>query len=62
MDENKIIVAILCAQTVILEDVARDPVIQTVDFYERLLTELRRRGHGQQPQSGRRTEGGFDAH
>jgi hypothetical protein len=62
MDENKIVAAILCAQTVILEDVARDPVVKTVDFYERLLAELRRRGYGQQPQSGRRTGGGFDAH
>jgi hypothetical protein len=46
MDEAKIIAAILCAQTIILEDVASDPVAKTVDFYERVLAELRTRGHG----------------
>jgi len=46
MDETKIIAAILCAQTIILEDVASDPVAKTVDFYERVLDELRTRGHG----------------
>jgi hypothetical protein len=46
MDETKIIAAILCAQTIVLEDVARDPISKTVDFYERLLAELRARGHG----------------
>jgi len=46
MDETKIIAAILCAQTIVPEDVARDPIGKTVDFYERLLAELRARGHG----------------
>ena len=46
MDETKIIAAILCAQTIVLEDVARDPIGKTVDFYERILAELRARGHG----------------
>jgi hypothetical protein len=46
MDETKIIAAILCAQTIVLEDVARDPIGKTVDFYERILAELRERGHG----------------
>ena len=46
MDEANIIAAILCAQTVILEDVATDPIRKTVDFYERLLAELRARGYG----------------
>ena len=46
MDETKLIAAILCAQTILLEDVASDPVVKTVDFYERVLAELRARGHG----------------
>jgi hypothetical protein len=46
MDENKLIAAILCAQTILLEDVASDPIVKTVDFYERLLGELRAREHG----------------
>jgi len=32
MDENKLIAAILCAQTILLEDVASDPIVKTVDF------------------------------
>ena len=46
MDETKIIAAILCAQTIVLEDVALDPIGKTVDFYERVLAELRARGYG----------------
>jgi hypothetical protein len=46
MDETKIIAAILCAQTIVLEDVACDPIGKTVDFYERILAELRARGYG----------------
>jgi hypothetical protein len=46
MDETKIIAAILCAQTVILEEVSTDPIRKTVDFYERLLAELQARGYG----------------
>jgi hypothetical protein len=46
MDEIKLIAAILCAQTILIEDVASDPVVKTVDFYERVLAELRARGHG----------------
>jgi len=45
MDEIKFIAAILCAQTILLEDVASDPIVKTVDFYERMLAELESRGH-----------------
>ena len=46
MDETKIIAAILSNQILVLEDVAGDPVNKTVDLYERVLAELRARGHG----------------
>jgi hypothetical protein len=46
IDEIKIIAAILCARMILPDDVAIDPVGNTVDLYERLLRELRARGHG----------------
>jgi ATP-dependent Clp protease ATP-binding subunit ClpA len=46
IDETKIIAAILCSRTILPEDVASDPIGKTVDFYERILAELRARGHG----------------
>ncbi len=58
MDETQIIAAILCAQTVILEDAASDPVVKTVDFYKRVLEELRRRGYGQDPRRGTQVASG----
>jgi hypothetical protein len=46
IDENKIIAAILCGQTIMHEDAETDPIRNVVDFYERILAELRARGHG----------------
>jgi ATP-dependent Clp protease ATP-binding subunit ClpA len=46
VDETKIIAAILCGQTIVGEDLAIDPVRKIVDLYERILAELRARGHG----------------
>src|SRR5262249_29517819 len=46
VEETKIIAAILCTRTVLLEDTAGDPVKNIVDLYERILAELRARGHG----------------
>jgi RNA polymerase sigma-54 factor len=46
IDETKIIAAILCGQTIIGKDLAIDPVREIVDLYERILAELRSRGHG----------------
>jgi ATP-dependent Clp protease ATP-binding subunit ClpA len=46
IDETKIIAAILCARMILPEDVSGDPIGTTVDLYERILAELRARGHG----------------
>jgi ATP-dependent Clp protease ATP-binding subunit ClpA len=46
VDETKLIAAILCARMILPDDVAADPVATTVDLYERILAELRARGHG----------------
>jgi ATP-dependent Clp protease ATP-binding subunit ClpA len=46
IDETKIIAAILCARMILADDVAGDPIGTTVDLYERILAELRARGHG----------------
>ena len=46
VDETKLIAAILRARIILLEDTAADPVGTTVDLYERILAELRARGHG----------------
>jgi hypothetical protein len=46
VDETKIIAAILCGQAIVGEDLAIDPVRKIVDLYERILAELRARGHG----------------
>ena len=45
IDETKIIAAILCGQTIVA-DTETDPVKKVVDIYERILAELRSRGHG----------------
>ena len=42
----EIIAAILCGQAILGEDGAVDPVRKIVDLYERILAELRARGHG----------------
>ena len=57
MDETKLIAAILCAQTILLEDVASDPIGKTVDFYERILAVLRARGHGDLTSDAPRRQG-----
>jgi ATP-dependent Clp protease ATP-binding subunit ClpA len=46
VDETKIIAAILCARMILRDNVAIDPISNTVDLYERMLRELRARGHG----------------
>jgi hypothetical protein len=46
LDETKIIAAILCAGAILPDDVAIVSIDKTVDFYERILAELRARGHG----------------
>ena len=46
VDETKLIAAILRARIILLEDTAADPIGTTVDLYERILAELRARGHG----------------
>jgi hypothetical protein len=43
---EEIIAAILCARITLLDDVAGDPIGSTVDIFERVLAELRARGHG----------------
>ena len=43
VDETKLIAAILCARMILPNDVAADPVANTVDLYERILEELRAR-------------------
>ena len=43
VDETKLIAAILCARMILPDDVAADPIATTVDFYERILAELRAR-------------------
>jgi hypothetical protein len=45
IDETKIIAAILCSRMILPDDVAADPIATTVDLYERILAELRSRGH-----------------
>ena len=47
VDETKLIAAILCARMILPEDTAADPIGTTVDLYERILAELRARGHGE---------------
>jgi ATP-dependent Clp protease ATP-binding subunit ClpA len=49
VDETKLIAAILCARMILPEDTATDPIGTTVDLYERILAELRARGHGSPP-------------
>jgi len=46
IDENKIVAAILCGQTIMHEDAETDPIRNIVDLYERILAELRARGNG----------------
>ena len=46
VDETRIIAAILCARTTSADDDADDAVCKIVDLYERILAELRARGHG----------------
>jgi ATP-dependent Clp protease ATP-binding subunit ClpA len=46
IDETKIIAAILCSQTVMGEAAETDRIHNIVDLYERILAELRARGHG----------------
>jgi hypothetical protein len=46
-EETKIIAAILCAGAILPDDVAVISIAKTVDLYERILAELRARGHKQ---------------